>query len=45
MTHPPQAGSSEGPDTAAVHLTHRKEKSGRGTKTQYLSIKSPPAKC
>lgn len=36
VTHPPQAGSSEGPNTAAAHLTVRSE-------TLYLNIKSPPA--
>lgn len=42
MLHPPQVGSSEGPDTAAARLTDRKEKLWRGIKTQNQRVRSPP---
>lgn len=46
MRHPPQAGSSEGPDTAAVHLTDRKEQSQEDELKHGIKVKKqPPAKC
>lgn len=44
VTHPPQAGSSEGRDTAAAHLEDNKEKSGSRNKNTVLFRKSPAVK-